>query len=58
MKPTRSKAKRIAIMFFVVGGWGIGISYMYGGNLFILLLSSINLGLGGMFTLFYRKATK
>ena len=36
MKTTKAKAKRIAIMFFVAGGWGVGISFMFGGYLIIL----------------------
>ncbi|MEM2760982.1 MAG: hypothetical protein QXU32_12990 [Nitrososphaerales archaeon] len=58
MKPTRAKAKRIAIMFFVVGTWGVGISMIFGNNPLILLLSAINLGLGGVFTFYYTKAKK
>ena len=58
MKTTKAKAKRIAIMFFVAGGWGVGISFMFGGYLIILLLSVINLGLGCAFSLVYRKAKK
>ena len=58
MKTTKAKAKRIALMFFIVGGWGLGISFMFGGNLIILLLSVINLGLGCAFSLVYTKAKK
>ncbi|MFQ5941076.1 MAG: hypothetical protein ACE5KA_05190 [Nitrososphaerales archaeon] len=58
MKPTRAKAKRIAVLFFIVGGWGLAVSYMFGGNPFIVILSAVNLGLGGVFTLFYTKAKK
>lgn len=56
MKPSKVKAKRIAIMFFIVGAWGLGISFMFSSNSLILLLSAINLGLGGVFTAYYTKA--
>lgn len=58
MKPTKTKARRIAIMFFVVGVWGLGVSYIFAGNPNILVLSVINLGLGILFTLYYTKAKK
>jgi hypothetical protein len=42
MEIKKTKAKRIAIMFFVVGAWGVGVNVMFG-NPFILFLSAINL---------------
>ncbi len=58
MKIKKVKAKRIAIMFFIAGAWGIGISFIFGNasNMLILFLSVLNLVLGVVFTLFYRKA--
>lgn len=57
MKPPKAKSKRIAIMFFAVGAWGIGIGSMFG-NPFMLYLSVLNLVLGGVFTVFYSRAKK
>ena len=58
MKPTKTKARRIDKMFFVVGVCGLGVSYVFAGNPNILVLSVINLGLGILFTLYYTKAKK
>lgn len=58
MKPTKTKSKVIAIMFFAAGGWGLAVSFMSGGNQLITFLSAINLGLGGLFTFYYTKAKK
>lgn len=61
MKVPKRKALRIAIMFFAVGGWGLALSYMFGGSLIlpiILFLSLINLAMGGVFVVVYKKAKK
>lgn len=57
MKPTKAKAKLIALMFFIAGAWGIVVSSMFG-DMLILFLSFINLGLGGVFIRYYTRAKK
>ncbi|MEM4705749.1 MAG: hypothetical protein QW053_04305, partial [Candidatus Nitrosocaldus sp.] len=52
MKIERKRAMRIAIMFFIAGGWGAWVSSVTGSS-FILYLTVINVVLGIIFLAYY-----
>ncbi len=54
MKISKEKAKRISILFFGVGTWGVGMSLFLNSN-FLLFLSGINLALGTIFIIIYKQ---
>lgn len=51
----RKRAARIAVMFFIAGGWGAWVSGVTGSS-FILYLTVINIVLGIIFIVYYIRA--
>lgn len=57
MRPTKAKARVIAVAFFIAGAWGLGVGSMFG-DMLMLFLAAVNLALGGAFVAYYTKAKK
>jgi hypothetical protein len=55
MKIDKNKAKRVAILFYGVGAWGITMS-IFLNNSYLLFLAGINITLGIIFSYIYKKS--